>query len=101
METMRFSNRLAILGVAAGAAIALGFPFIILTVGGHLSGPVQTTLISLGLLVGATLAGASAVVGITIPTAIGGGIDIERLARCCDDAGGKESRGETAGSEST
>jgi len=93
METMRFSNRLAFLGVGGGVIIALAFPFMILYFGGHLSGPVQTTLIILGLLVGATLAGASAVVGITIPTAINGGIDIEKLAGCCEDLESKKDTG--------
>jgi len=94
METMRFSNRLAFLGVGGGVIIALAFPFMILYLG--------TTLIILGLLVGAALAGAAAVVGITIPTAIsGGGIDIEKLASCCADLDKKEDAGSTAGTESS
>jgi len=102
METMRFSNRLAFLGVGGGVIIALAFPFMILYLGSHLSGAVQTTLIILGLLVGAALAGAAAVVGITIPTAIsGGGIDIEKLASCCADLDKKEDAGSTAGTESS
>ena len=52
METMRFSNRLAFLGVAGGVMIPLIIPFMILYFGDHPSGLVQPTLIIRGLLVG-------------------------------------------------
>lgn len=102
METMRFSNRLAFLGVAGGVVIALVIPFMVLSYGTHLPTWTQTTLIILGLVVGAGLAAAAAVVGITIPTAIsGGGFDIDRLAACCDEAAEEEEVGEAAGVESS
>jgi hypothetical protein len=80
-----------LVGVVGGVLIALGFPLIILAFGLGLSTPIQTTLVILGLLAGVALAGIAAVVGITIPTAIsGGGVDIEKLAGCCDDVECKE-----------
>jgi hypothetical protein len=99
MEQMRFANWVGIVGVIGGVVIALGFPFMILYFGDQLSGPGpgQTILIIFGLLVGVALAAASAVIGITVPTAISeGGIDIEKLARCCED---EEEKGDEADSQ--
>ena len=102
MEQMRFANWVALVGVAGGVLIALGFPIVILFFGLGLSSPVQTTLVILGLLAGVALAAVAAVVGITIPTAIsGGGFDIEKLAACCDDLERKEDAGRPTGAESS
>jgi hypothetical protein len=82
MNEIRFPRWLAGMGVLGGVAIALGFPYIILTLGGDLSEGVKVVLIILGLLGGGILALASAVVGITIPTAVvGGAIQLDRT--CC------------------
>lgn len=72
-----FTRWLAAVGVLGGVAIALGLPYLVLAHGVGLGGGAQVTLIILALLVGASLAGVSAVVGITVPTAItGGGIGL-------------------------
>jgi hypothetical protein len=87
MTKILYSSMLGYLGVLGGVAIALGLPWIVLAYGADLSSAVRTTLIILGLVGGVILACASAVVGITIPTAIHGGkLDIERIAgggACC------------------
>jgi hypothetical protein len=76
---MRFSSVLGYFGLVGGLAIALGFPWMILRHGSELDGRAQVFLIFSALVVGAILAIASAVIGITIPTAIRNGkLDLNR-----------------------
>lgn len=82
MNEMRFPRWLAGFGVLGGVAIALGLPWLILVYGGDLSGGAKLTLIILALAAGTLMGIASAVVGITIPTAVSsGGLELDRL--CC------------------
>lgn len=101
MEQLRFANWVGLVGVVGGVLIALGFPLIILAYGLGLSTSVQTTLVIIGLLAGVILAGIAAVVGITVPTAISGGVDIEKLAGCCDEIECKEEGDNPTGTASS
>ena len=76
MSEMRFPRWVAAFGVVGGVAIALGFPMIILIQGQDLSDVARIWLSILGLLLGVLLAGASAVIGITIPSAVSRGISV-------------------------
>ncbi len=83
MNEMRFPRWLAGFGVLGGVVIALGLPWLVLVHGGDLSDGAKLTLIILGLAAGSLMGIASAVVGITIPTAVSsGGLDLSRI--CCE-----------------
>ncbi len=90
MNRMRFPRWLAAVGVIGGVAIALGLPYITLVLDGDLSPNAKLAVVILSLLVGATLAGISAVVGSSMPTAITGaiavsenGVSFGRIVDCC------------------
>lgn len=83
MSEMRFPRWLAAVGVLGGVAIALGLPWITLVYGSDLGGA-KVAIIILALIAGCTLAAISAVVGITIPTAVRGAIAIPAvIPNCC------------------
>jgi hypothetical protein len=81
---MRFPRWLAGVGVVGGVAIALGLPWVTLVHGGDLGGA-KVAIIILALITGACLAGISAVVGITVPTALTGAISLgeDGVSVCC------------------
>jgi hypothetical protein len=86
---MRFPRWLAAVGVLGGVAIALGLPYVTLVYGSDLGGA-KVAIIILALIAGCTLAAISAVVGITIPTAISGGVGMAGIPNCCAPPQGKE-----------
>jgi len=91
MSELRFPRWLAAVGVFGGVSIALVLPVTVLLLGDDLSATAKLVVIILGMIIGSCLAGISAVVGITIPTAIHGGaikigengVHLGSLANCC------------------
>jgi len=91
MSDLRFTRWLAAVGVLGGVLIALMLPVVVLMLGEDLSAVAKLAVVILALIGGVTLAGISAVVGITIPTTVAGaalkitdeGIDLGSLAKCC------------------
>ena len=72
MSTLQFSRWIALFGVLAGTMIALIVPVAVLMVGGDITPSAKLVIIILALLIGGCVAALSAVVGITIPTALVG-----------------------------
>ena len=71
-SNVRFGGRLISLsGLATGAGIAIGLPYIILTQGQNLGTGVETTLIIIAMVVGGGVALVSAFFGLVIPTRVG------------------------------
>jgi hypothetical protein len=101
VSDLRFPRWLASVGVLGGVAIAVALPAVVLMLGDDLTPSAKLVVIILGLLVGAALAGVSAVVGITIPTAVGGaalritknGASLAPMADCCQPPQEGESQG--------
>ena len=92
MNKMVFARWLAVLGILGGIVIATGLPFIVLVHGADLGGFARTFLVTIAIGAGAILAIISAVVGITVPTAIsGGGIDLDKAIEngCCNGPSGE------------
>jgi len=91
MSTLQFSRWIALVGVLAGMMIALIVPVAVLMVGGDITPSAKLVIIILALLIGGCVAAISAVVGITIPTAlVGASIKIDEdgahfgsMADCC------------------
>jgi hypothetical protein len=84
MSEMRFPRWLAAVGVLGGVAIALGLPWVTLVYGSDLGGA-KVAIIILALIAGCALATISAVVGITIPTAVRGAIAMPAvIPNCCE-----------------
>lgn len=92
MSEIRFVRWLAAVGVFGGVLIALVLPVVVLMLGEDLSSAAKLTVVILALIGGVVLAGVSAVVGITIPTAVSGaafkisengGISLGSIADCC------------------
>jgi hypothetical protein len=89
MSELRFPRWLAAIGVFGGVSIALILPVVVLMLGDDFTSGVKLVIIILAMLVGAVLAGISAVVGITIPTAVSGmalKIGRDDVNLCCDIA---------------
>ena len=72
MTDLRFPRWLAAIGVFGGVMIALILPVVVLMLGNDLSARAKLTVIILAMIIGACLAGISAIVGITIPSTIAG-----------------------------
>jgi hypothetical protein len=92
MTELRFPRWLAGVGIFAGMMIALVIPVAVLMLGGDLTPSAKLVVIILALIIGGCVAGASAVVGITIPTAVAGGalkiienggVSFGSIADCC------------------
>lgn len=91
MNELRFPRWLAAVGVFGGVMIALILPIAVLMLGDDLTSTAKLVVVILGLIIGSCLAGISAVVGITIPTAIYGGaikigengVQLGSMANCC------------------
>lgn len=64
---------IAVAGVIGGILLALGFPWIVLAYGQALGSTLMVIFVVLGLLLGAVVALASAVLGLVIPREVGGG----------------------------
>lgn len=98
MNELRFPRWLAAVGVLGGVMIALILPVAVLMLGDDLSSTAKLVIVILGLIIGSCLAGISAVVGMTIPTAVyGGAIKIGEdsarpgsIADCCRPAAAAE-----------
>ncbi|MBI3830460.1 MAG: hypothetical protein HY291_13150 [Planctomycetes bacterium] len=70
-ESIRFGGgRLALIGVFAGVAIALGLPWLVLVYGQHLGATVLTIIIIASLLMGGLIALVAAFFGAVIPTVV-------------------------------
>ncbi|HVM32272.1 MAG TPA: hypothetical protein VMU88_03995 [bacterium] len=63
----------AVAGILGGVGLALGFPWIVLAHGQGLGPTLLVVFVVMGLLLGATVALASAVLGLVIPRQVGGG----------------------------
>jgi hypothetical protein len=86
MTDVRFPRWLAAVGIFGGVMIALVLPVAVLMLGEDLSAVAELTVIILAMIIGSLLAGISAVVGITIPTAVAGGaLKIFQDGRCPTD----------------
>lgn len=92
MSELRFPRWLAGVGIFAGMMIALVIPVVVLMLGQDLTPSAKLVVIILALIIGGCVAGASAVVGITIPTAVAGaalkisddgGVSFGSIADCC------------------
>jgi len=92
MTELRFPRWLAGVGIFAGMMIALVIPVAVLMLGGDLTPSAKLVVMILALIIGGCVAGASAVVGITIPTAVAGaalkisddgGVSFGSIADCC------------------
>ena len=98
MSELRFPRWLAAVGVFGGVSIALVLPVTVLLLGDDLSATAKLVVIILGMIIGSCLAGISAVVGITIPTAVYGGaikigengVQLGSIGNCCQPAGDGE-----------
>jgi hypothetical protein len=93
MGEVKFPRWAAAFGVLGGVAVALGFPMIVLMQGQDLSDAARIWLSILGLLLGVLLAAVSAVIGITIPSAVskgfsvgGASVGLGSNAECCPPA---------------
>jgi len=65
-------NTIAVAGVLGGACIALGLPLIVLVYGQSLGSTLLTIFVITALLIGGTVALASAVLGLVIPQQVNG-----------------------------
>lgn len=92
MTDLRFPRWLAAVGIFAGMMIALIVPVVVLMVGDDLTPSAKLVIMILALIIGGCVAGASAVVGITIPTAVSGAaikitddgnVSLGSIADCC------------------
>jgi hypothetical protein len=83
MADLRFPRWLAAVGIFGGVMIALVLPVAVLMLGEDLSAIAKLTVIILAMIIGSLLAGVSAVVGITIPTAVAGGALKIAQEGCC------------------
>ncbi len=63
----------AVTGIVGGVALALGFPWIVLAHGQGLNTTLVVIFVLAGLLIGGTVAIASAVLGLVMPREVGGG----------------------------
>jgi hypothetical protein len=103
MTELRFPRWLAGVGIFAGMMIALVIPVAVLMLGGDLTPSAKLVVIILALIIGGCVAGASAVVGITIPTAVAGGalkiidnggVSFGSIADCCQPKEDSDPSGE-------
>ncbi len=65
-------NTIAVAGILGGAGIALGLPLIVLVYGQSLGATLLTVFVIASLLIGGTVALASAVLGLVIPQQVNG-----------------------------
>lgn len=79
-DVVRFSSAASIFGSMAGAAIAIGVPWVILAHGQSLGAPTQVTFLWVGIIAGAVIAATSAFFGVVIPNQVGG-YDRQHLER--------------------
>jgi hypothetical protein len=98
MSELRFPRWLAAVGVFGGVMIALILPVVVLMLGDDLSSTAKLVVVTLALIIGACLAGISAIVGITVPTTVAGaaikitqnGAQLEPTASCCQPTNDEE-----------
>lgn len=64
---------IAVTGIIGGVALALGFPWVVMAHGQALSPTLAVIFVLAGLLIGGTVAAASAVLGLVMPREVGGG----------------------------
>jgi hypothetical protein len=64
---------IAVTGIVGGVTLALGFPWVIMAHGQALSPTLVVIFVLAGLLIGGTVAAASAVLGLVMPREVGGG----------------------------